>query len=700
MNVLAPWFLLGGLAIAGPILFHLIRRMVRDRMQFSSLMFLRSTQPRVTRRRQLEHPWLLLLRCLCLVLLAIGFARPFLARDITLDAPAREGRQVVLLVDTSASMRRAGVWESARAAAGRWLDRVSSLDQVALLTFDRQPHTLVSFSEWSSWPADQRAALARQRLAAVAPGWTGTQLGLAVTTAVEQFQAESLNGQPAHRRELVLISDLQEGAKLDGLQGLEWPTGAKVEVERIDARQRTNAGLQLVDQAADATGGEHVPRVRVVNAGDSRAERFRIGWSAENGTGFVGESLEVYVPPGQTRTLPTPKLAAGIKTAQLRLTGDDENFDNVSWFIAPDVERVTLLYFGLESPNDPSKPRYYLQRAFPETSRRQVQVVAPPVDPARLPETLARSSLAVIPANLAPEQSALVHDWLMRGQTALAVLTDVDVAPTLAALAGLPALPMTEASGGYALLGEIDFSHPLFAPFADPRFSDFTKIHFWKHRRWEIPAGANARVLARFDDGAPALAQLPVGAGNLLVLAAGWHPADSQLALSTKFLPLLHALLDWSGAGVPPRVQFLTGDAIPSPIAAGGATVEWRKPDGSKVMLSAGEAFNQTDVCGVYSSVAGGKERQYVVNLPLEESRTAPLPLDELARLGVPLQTSNAGLSVNEIRQQQRHLKEAELENRQKLWRWLILAVFAVSFVEIVVAGWLARRERTVDAPS
>ena len=59
---------------------------------------------------------------------------------------------------------------------------------------------------------------------------------------------------------------------------------------------------------------------------------------------------------------------------------------------------------------------------------------------------------------------------------------------TLAALTGLPELQITEAGGDYALLGEIDFTHPLFAPFDDPRFSDFSHIHFWKHRRMEFPA--------------------------------------------------------------------------------------------------------------------------------------------------------------------------------------------------------------------
>jgi hypothetical protein len=62
------------------------------------------------------------------------------------------------------------------------------------------------------------------------------------------------------------------------------------------------------------------------------------------------------------------------------------------------------------------------------------------------------------------------------------------VRPTIAALAGAADIEVSEASGDYALFGEVDFTHPIFAPFADPRFSDFSRIHFWKHRRWTIGA--------------------------------------------------------------------------------------------------------------------------------------------------------------------------------------------------------------------
>ena len=76
MSFLAPLFLLGGLAIALPVVFHLVRRSSREKLEFSSLMFLKPTLPRMTRRNRLEHIFLLLLRCLAIGLLAFRNITP------------------------------------------------------------------------------------------------------------------------------------------------------------------------------------------------------------------------------------------------------------------------------------------------------------------------------------------------------------------------------------------------------------------------------------------------------------------------------------------------------------------------------------------------------------------------------------------------------------------------------------------------
>jgi len=154
------------------------------------------------------------------------------------------------------------------------------------------------------------------------------------------------------------------------------------------------------------------------------------------------------------------------------------------------------------------------------------------------------------------------------------------------------------------MLGRIEFEHPLLGPFSEPRFGDFTQIHFWKYRRINIEdppsqsdiavstirSGAtaedgsapgrspgldqtrlrraalpDARVLARFDSGDPAWIEQPVGKGSLLVMTCGWHPSDSQLALSSKFVPLLYSILEYGGVRAGQQSQYFVGDHIPIP---------------------------------------------------------------------------------------------------------------------------------------
>src|SRR5438552_7813509 len=98
MSFLAPLFLFGALAVALPIVFHLIRRTSREKTPFSSLMFLMPTPPRVTRRSRLENILLLILRCMVLCLLALGFARPFVQRPVQADSKSGAARRIVLLL--------------------------------------------------------------------------------------------------------------------------------------------------------------------------------------------------------------------------------------------------------------------------------------------------------------------------------------------------------------------------------------------------------------------------------------------------------------------------------------------------------------------------------------------------------------------------------------------------------------------------
>jgi len=159
---------------------------------------------------------------------------------------------------------------------------------------------------------------------------------------------------------------------------------------------------------------------------------------------------------------------------------------------------------------------------------------------------------------------------------------------------------------------------------------------------------------------------------------------------------LMQRMLDWSGADSVERFQFLTGDAIPGVPGSSSQQVEWQKPDGKKITLAAGAPFTETDLPGIYTATSAGKQRRYAVNLSVDEARTAAIAPDELARLGVPLRLT-ADMPAARAQEIKRHLQQAELENRQKLWRWLLAGVLAVTLGEIMLGGWLARRVKTVE---
>jgi hypothetical protein len=704
MSFLAPLFLFGALAVAAPIIFHLIRRTSREKIPFSSLMFLQPTPPRVTRSSKLENIFLLLLRCLVLGLLALGFSRPFFQRPVAADNKAGEGKRIVVLVDASASMKRDDLWSEARSKAERILRSAVPADSVAVYLFDRAPRPLMTFEQWTETPIGDRPNVAAQRLASAAPSWSSTHLGNALLAAVDALEDSGGRNQPqafAGLRRIVVITDLQEGARLDGLQGFEWPRGIEVVLESLKAKRPTNAGLQLLldhDEGQKPMGEAEI-KIRVGNAGDSKREQFHVGWVRPGEKGFAGAPVDAYVPPAQSRVLTAPKPIAGLAAEQLRLTGDDEDFDNTVYLVPPKPEQIKVLFQGDDTTTNAQQSLYYLRRAFPETRRQIVQVIARPASAPLTQEDAFSAPLLIVADVLSDDAAKSVRAFLDSGKPVLFVMKSIAAAKTLADMAGLGSVSAEEAaSEAYALLGQIEFEHPLFAPFADPRFSDFTKIHFWKHRRLDPAQLKGARVLARFDKGDPALLQVPVGKGLLFILTAGWHPADSQLALSSKFVPLLYSLLDLSGGVKAQLAQYAVGDPVLLSGTNAAQTFTVRKPDGAEVKVSAGERFNGTDQPGIYVAVAGASSHRFAVNLDAAESRTAPLPVEELERLKLPLKVPSPEL-VKREEQKRLRLHAAELEQRQKLWRWLIVSALVVLVMETWLAGWLTRRNQ-VPAPA
>ncbi len=704
MSFLYPLLLAGVAAIGLPILAHMIRSKARKRVEFSSLMFVPVTLPRFSKRSRIEHLLLLILRCAVFCLLAFAFSRPFFKRPAA-DNHTISAKRTAVLIDTSASMRRAGLWAGALGEARSVLKDADPADRLCVMTFDQGVRTLIGFEQWGQLDPGKRSAVMDDEMSGLSPGWARTNLGGALVAAAEAIEEDEVNddgqGGAAISR-VVLISDLQQGCDVEALEAYEWPKHIELAVRRVRCRGATNAGVQLLADRSGLGGAEDDggTRVRITNSPDAEAELFSLDWAGETSSDTSSRAAALYVPPGHSIAAPAPVRAETTEPGRLVLAGDDHDFDNVVYLAPPLQQETNILYIGSGEPNDSDQMLYYVRKAFETGGALKACVVARRGGGNIAAAEIQAAHLIVVCEGVGRENLAGLRRYIESGGTLLLVANSAGAVEAMAGIAALDNLQSEQAQvDRYAMLGRIDFKHPLMSPFSEPRFGDFTRIHFWGYRRISVSDCPGVRVLAWFDSDDPAWMEIPAGKGSLFVFACGWRPSDSDLALSSKFVPLLYSMLEYGGGLAERKLQYFVGEAVPAPVrmSPGSWDMKVRGPDGSVTALDAGQRiFTGTDLPGIYTIESGDQRRLFAVNVPARESRTAPMPVEDIERFGVSLERPGVAAAEHTERRKQ-HGSMVEMEGRQKLWRWVLVAALALLLTETWLAGWLTRPASTSE---
>src|SRR5579862_732058 len=137
MSLLSPLFLLGFGAAAVPIVIHLIQRERKRVVAFPSLMFIRRIPYQSVRRRRVRHWLLLMMRAAAITLLVAAFARPFFRQSAIAAAATGGSREIVILLDQSASMGYGDHWLRAQDAARQAVRALGTDDRATLVLFGR-----------------------------------------------------------------------------------------------------------------------------------------------------------------------------------------------------------------------------------------------------------------------------------------------------------------------------------------------------------------------------------------------------------------------------------------------------------------------------------------------------------------------------------------------------------------------------------
>jgi hypothetical protein len=678
MSFLAPLFFVGLAAIAVPILVHLIQRERKRVIEFPSLMFVQKIPYQSVRRRRIRHWFLLLMRAAAIALIVAAFARPFFPAGAAATLASVGGnRELVILLDQSASMGYGDHWERARDEARKAIGSLGVGDKATLILFGRNAEESI------------RATSDRGRL-------EGTLTAAQLTSGATRYGpalklAESILARSAlQRKEAMLISDFQKSG---------W-TGSE------DVHFGEGMTLTPVSVAKDGVSNLAVPSATFARASFSNQERITVTAGIANksteAANDVPVALEIDGHPIETKSVSVaPNASASVTFAPFTLSdpqvhgvikagSDAFPADNTFDFVMTPSQQVSILLIDSGASGDAS---FYLAKALSIGSTPAFQLETVPA--ARVtPQMLDKRSVVVLNDAMLPPGLAggALKRYVERGGGLLVVFGDHTSWPAseIDLLPGKVGAVVDRTEGRGATIG-LDYSHPVFEIFKAPRSGDFSAARVLRYRA--IEPGPGDRVIARYDDGAVAASEKRVGAGRVIAWTTTLDDSWSDLALKPVYLPLVHQLTRYLSQYEQVSYWSTVGQVVD--LAAALKTRADRvimTPTGQRVRMAASEPgvleLNEHGLYEIRSAANGsGRPDRIAVNLDPAESDLTPLDPSELVAAVTGRAASAAATSVEAPAE----LTAEEAERRQGIWWYLLVAGLILLVAETVVANQLSR---------
>lgn len=353
MNFIHASFLAAGLAIALPIVIHLLFRQRTRDVSIGSIRFLQQVVKEHRRSRRVRQWLLLALRMLVVLLLAALFARPYWDQT---EKQALE-REVVLLIDRSASMGTVG--NSGKTSLSQAIEQA----QAELKQLPAQVIVHVAVCD-----AGGVKEVAVDDLAKLTSSEAATDHALAIEWARDVLQQSQRS-----QKEIIFFTDLQRSGLTNSPQFLP----SNIHFSARDCGQTLPSNLAIV--AAEASQTEIRPdspvtiRATVRNFSALPARSVELHAELDGPTGKLAAKKEFEIAAHGTATIELPITATsdGVYRGKLELLTSNSGrrdsllIDNRRWiaFEARQPERV-LLVDGDEGRAVFQNETYYLETAL------------------------------------------------------------------------------------------------------------------------------------------------------------------------------------------------------------------------------------------------------------------------------------------------------------------------------------------------
>jgi hypothetical protein len=701
MGFLAPLMLVGAIAVAVPILIHLIGRQRARVIDFAALDFLLATKRRTARRLRLRERLLLLVRALACAAIVIALAKPFTSCERKGPQVTRGPQAAVLVIDDS--------FASGYVVDGKpWLR--GARDEALKILRQLGPEAevaVVRTSEGADHPTEltRDHLRLRDQLLALEPSARAADTTRALARGAQLLAASS------HARKTVYLLSLQART---GFHGDEPPWGkdgpALVMVDLRPAKLPNLAVTSLrVDPDPGAGNRGLAFDAEVGNFGDAPT---KVELSLAIGDRVVARGqLEVGAQEKKTKRF-IAVLPPGTRStdASVSITGDSLPIDDRRWVRASLRDEVRVLLVD----GDPRTVRrddevFYAEAALRpgdrEDSGTSVRVITAEelagIDPKAQRGAVPAISLddfdVVVLANVPALPADRVHllDTWVRAGGGLLVTSGDHVDPAAYDKTMLPLVPQSlrdpidttwgaspdERASRALHLVKWESDHPIFADFQkdDPSLAD---AKFYKISLLGPTTGsAERKVLARFTNGAAAVVEASSGNGRTLLFTSSLDIDWNDLPMHKGFLPLLQKAVRHLARKHAPNdaSDHLVGSSVALP-TADLKKLEVRGPDGisavyegDRITGRSSVRFGKTERPGAYrvlgtdqTGTTGDRdELAFVVNVDPHGSDLTPAPPSML-----PVSGSSSGSTPEDS------------TRRVELWHALAAAVLLLLLAE------------------
>lgn len=681
MVFLNPSILLGLLAAAIPILIHILNFRKLQKVEFSTLSFLKELQKSKIKKIKLKQWLLLLLRTLIIIFIILAFARPTLENVNIAGSTSAAKSSTLFILDNSFSMSYVG-------DDGSYFNKGKKIIKDIISKMEEGDDIFILKSTDSLFSSSNKETALK----------IIDELKIALVTETINSKLKKaidiLNSSNNINKEIFLLSDLQKSTFINEISNDSLIT------------QITDNKIKLYsfDLSLDKSKNYAVSNLSLQNSIIELNKPITFSATLSNYSDLTNNNINVSLFINNKRVaqqnvslnensdkiiyFETSINSAGLIEARVEAEEDNIVQDNFSYlsFIVPEKIKILMLY-------DDISDLKFIESAVSSISN-QIEITKQNILGV-LNNRIANFDL-IFYMGTSVNKSLEIENYLEQGGKLIFISPKSVNENSLVELSKIIKLPKVKSiinskpnQGSYAEFGDIDFEHPIFQNlFERETKRQIESAYFYKYIKFENPI--YVRPIIQLIDNSTFLGEYKFDKGKVLYLNSSVNLEWNTLAIKGIFAPLISRMVFYLTSSNENLRTYTTGEILP--IQVGNLTfplLEVVYPMGEeKINLQNNSNdilnFRFTDLPGIYKFYNNGNLLSAIsVNVSKKESDLTKIDNSLLEAYFQNLFPNN----YSTFQPDENYFEKiSQARFGTELWKYFIIIVLILAIIEMYIA--------------